>query len=68
MISNEVDDYESDFDSDEYLCDFCGRDVNGYDGNPCPYCCSHAYAPGSEECDWCPYSDECFKLYYEAGQ
>ena len=45
---------------DVEYCDGCGRDVNGYDEvHPCPQCCSLDYAPGSEECDWCPYEEEC---------
>lgn len=51
----------------ESVCDCCGRDLNGYDADPCPFCCGHSYATGSEECDFCPYSDECFKLYNERG-
>ncbi len=48
-------------------CEGCGRDVNGYDGDPCPLCCSHSFAAGSEECDWCRYSEECFGLYHRRG-
>ena len=61
-----VDEYPDDwdFDDDVQICDYCGRDMNGYDsGDPCPYCCSSSYASGSEECDWCGYSDECYRLY-----
>lgn len=51
------DDSEED---DRQICDGCGRDLNGYDGDHgCPLCCSNTYAPGSEECDWCPYESEC---------
>ena len=56
---------DEDFDlDDDVTCDGCGRDLNGVDGDPCPLCCSHTYAPGSEECDWCRYSDECYEIYY----
>lgn len=58
--------YEEDYEEDTELCDYCGRDVNGYDsGASCPYCCSSSYAPGSEHCDWCRYSDECYGIYYK---
>ncbi len=49
----------SDFEDDRQLCEGCGRDINGYDGGKCPLCCSHSYACGSEECDWCNHSEEC---------
>jgi len=56
------------YDDDVQTCDCCGRDLNGYDGgSPCPFCCPSSYAPGSEECDFCAYSDECFKMYHERG-
>lgn len=45
-ITCEPDDYSEDDD----ICDCCGRELNGMDGeDPCPFCCSHSYAPGSEE-------------------
>jgi hypothetical protein len=22
-------------------------------------CCTHTFAPGSEECDWCQHAEEC---------
>lgn len=25
--------------------------------------CGHDYNPGTEECDWCPYSEECEEQY-----
>ena len=57
-------DWEDDCIEDIQRCDGCGRDVNGYDaGDPCPLCCPSSYAPGSEECDWCTYSEECARLY-----
>ncbi len=38
------------FDDDE--CDGC-------DGEGCPLCCGHDYAPGTEECDFCIYAVDC---------
>lgn len=29
------------------------------DDNPYPKDCFGCYAPGTEECDWCEYADEC---------
>lgn len=54
----EVEEY-SDFNEDRQICEGCGRDVSGYEGGGCPLCCGHSYACGSEECDWCRYSEEC---------
>jgi predicted amidophosphoribosyltransferase len=54
----EVEEY-SDSDDDRQICEGCGRDVNGYEGGGCPLCCGSTYAPGSEQCDFCPYSEEC---------
>ena len=55
-------------DEEEELCDCCGRNLNSYDGGePCPYCCSHTYAAGSEECDWCHSTEECRQIYTEKG-
>ena len=56
----------SDFDDDRDFCEGCGRELGTYDsGEGCPMCkeCGGIYAPGTEECDWCPYSDECSKDY-----
>lgn len=64
MSDQEPDDEILNDDDEHNVCDCCGRDLNGYDsGDPCPMCCSHSYACGSEECDWCTSSDECAKLY-----
>lgn len=41
-----------DFDDDE-TCDGCNGD------GPCPLCCPHDFAPGTEECDWCKSYDDC---------
>ena len=44
-----------DFDPDDGSgeCGYCG-------GEGCPACCDNLfYAPGTEECDFCRYSDEC---------
>lgn len=54
--------FEEDYEEPEY-CDVCGRQLNTYDsGQPCPSCCGHDYACGTEECDFCPHSDECMEL------
>lgn len=54
-----------DFDDDVEICECCGRDINGYDsGQPCPSCCPHDYACGTEECDFCTYSEECCRLNF----
>lgn len=45
---------------EDYLCCGCGRDMNdAEDGESCPLCCGHGYAPGTEECDFCEYYAEC---------
>lgn len=46
-------------------CEACGRELNTYDsGQACPSCCEHEYICGTEQCDFCPHSDECMKLTY----
>jgi hypothetical protein len=64
-ISEEDDD--TDFDDDTCYCEGCGRDINSYDGEPCPMCCSNDgwYQPGTEECDFCRYSEECMREQYK---
>jgi len=42
------------FPTEDDICDGCGE----FDGC-CPLCCGNIYSPGSEECDWCEYSDNC---------
>lgn len=44
-----------DYGYDDY-CEGCGG--NG----PCPDCCSHDFAPGTGECDWCVSYDKCVKV------
>lgn len=58
---NDYDDGEYDGDAgDTFICDGCGQE----DGQ-CPLCCGSSYAPGSEECDFCEYSDECADFMYK---
>jgi len=58
----DFDDYY-DFDDDyEHTCEGCGRTEN--DSGQCPLCCSGGYAPGSEQCDFCEYDDECAEYTY----
>ncbi len=52
---------------DRQVCDGCGRDLNDDNVHPCPLCCPSPYAPGSEECDWCPYEQECFGELHRRG-
>lgn len=66
-VTTFADDEPDDLDDDIQTCEFCGRDINGYDGHPCPFCCSHSFAPGSEECDWCLSSERCFMMYHRRG-
>lgn len=57
-IEEDLDDfdlYDDDYESGP--CDGCGRTY--FDDGHCPMCCGMDYAPGSEECDFCEYSDEC---------
>ena len=50
-------DYEDD---KEFICEGCGRSEN--DAGHCPLCCEMgSYSPGTEESDFCEYSDECAK-------
>lgn len=46
-------------DADEDTCQSC--DSTPYGGEGCPDClpCAGEYAPGTEECDWCKYQNEC---------
>jgi len=51
----EFPDYEDeDWEEGNIECDGC-------DGEGCPLCCINngTYAPGTEECEFCEYSDEC---------
>jgi len=49
---------EDDGFEDEDTCEGCGRGT--YDSGQCPLCCPQGmYSPGTEDCDWCSYSDEC---------
>jgi len=49
---------DDDFEDDNQTCDGCGKP---FGEGQCPLCCNNggAYALGSEECDFCEYSDEC---------
>ena len=49
-----ADDLLADDDLLDDECAGCGE-IEGQ----CPLCCSHEYAPGSEECDTCEHCDEC---------
>ena len=40
-----------------YAEDDCDGDID--DDEPC----GNLYAPGSEECDWCKWSDQCYQDY-----
>lgn len=44
-------------DEGDDVCDGCGR--GEMDDGQCPLCCGNMFAPGSEECDFCEYSEEC---------
>lgn len=57
-------DEEDLYDEDDDRCEYCG--AGPYDP-PCIMCksCFGMYAPGSEDCDWCPFGDECAKQYEE---
>lgn len=54
MKDMECFDDDNEYRDDENECEGCGE-VDGQ----CPLCCGHSYACGSEECDFCEYSDEC---------
>ena len=59
-----VQEYEDDYDDDDdTFCHACGRNLNE-DISGCPECnpCGGIYEPGTEECDWCEYSEECASL------
>jgi hypothetical protein len=53
---SEPDDDDWREDDDYQPCD-CGGD--GMNGIFCPLCCGGVFSPGSEECDFCDFSDEC---------
>lgn len=59
-LESEPDDFSDDSESAPWVCDCCGK-VEYDDRDGCPLCCNNggAYAPGSEECDFCEYADEC---------
>ena len=47
-------------------CEGCGRNfADAGDRRRCFLCCDTTYSCGSEECDWCPASDECGRDYME---
>lgn len=50
---------------EEHWCEVCGAIDTDPNQHKCPNCrpCSGCYAPGSEECDLCPDSDECESDY-----
>ena len=52
-------------DDDDEPCEGCGR-LTGDDGEPCPLCCGLSFAPGSEDCDFCGYFDECAEFVMRA--
>lgn len=61
LISGEFDDDPEDFadyDDTEGACEGCGKP---YEDGCCPLCCPNGgmYAPGSEDCDFCDYTEEC---------
>ena len=49
-----IEEFEGDY------CSDCGRNLNE-SVSGCPTCnsCGGVYAPGTEECGWCAYSEEC---------
>lgn len=48
-------DYEEEYYEDEDV-----KSCGCADDERCPLCCPVGlYAPGTEECDWCAYSEEC---------
>lgn len=55
--------YENEDYEDNQACEGCESDLSmGYpEGDGCPLClpCGGGYAPGTEECDFCNYRDEC---------
>lgn len=59
--------FEDDIDPMD-TCEHCSRDLNAEDGGGCPFCkdCEGIYNPGTEECDFCTYSDYCAKIAIEA--
>lgn len=58
MAYCDEEDEEEDLYDDSDICDICG--AGPYDEG-CPSCksCGGIYSPGTEECDFCRYSDEC---------
>lgn len=62
-------DYDFDeryYDDDVSCCEVCGAELMGDEGG-CPAClpCGGEYSPGTEECDWCEYADECAAREYD---
>ena len=55
-------------DDHEDVCDGCGSD--GIGGTYCPMCCSNGgwYSPGTEDCEFCDYSDECAEFCINSGR
>ena len=52
------------YDEERNLCHGCGRDE--MDDGWCPLCCSNGgwYAPGTEDCDFCPHDNECAEFQH----
>ena len=50
---------------DDALCSSCHRNLNESTTEWCPDCCPNDgyYEPGTEQCDWCNYSEECSELW-----
>lgn len=50
---------DNDFDNEVEYCEGCGRNINDPNTLKCPMCCNTDFNPGTEECDFCEYYDEC---------
>jgi hypothetical protein len=61
-----MDNFDDYLDQDIEFCDVCGAElIDGYpEEGGCPFClpCGGEYAPGTEECMFCKWSDECARL------
>lgn len=64
MSEDCFDDFDYDRDDDNMDCEGCVKRENDPGFGRCPLCCNNggSYAPGSEECDFCPSSDECARF------
>jgi len=59
-IKNDMDNYSN---NGEYYSEDDLNDESNQDDSEVDEPCGNLYAPGSEECEWCRWSDQCYQDY-----